>query len=124
MQPAVLVVDDDVNLQPLLHVLLSRAGYAVEFATDGPSGLQKLQNATYDAILLDLLLPRATGIDLLHTLKREKPQLMPKVIVLSGASAHALEAAKHFPVHRIIRKPFDIVELVREVESCSGKKDV
>jgi len=116
----VLVVDDDINLRTLLSVLLGRAGFTVDFAADGPAGLQKMHANNYDAILLDLLVPNRTGLQLLHSLPEVKPDIVSKVVVISGASPATLEKARRFPVHAVMRKPFDIFELVRIVRSCSG----
>lgn len=119
MSERVLVVDDDTNLQTLLHVLLSRAGFSVEFAPDGPSGLRKLQSAAYDAVVLDLLTPALTGLDLLAQMQREKPDMLRKVIVVSGAPPVTLAKARQFPVGAVLRKPFDILEFVETVRACA-----
>ena len=117
----VLVVDNDTNLHLLLHVLLTRAGYAVDFAADGPTGLQKMRDLLYDAILLDLLLPAVSGLDLLEQIHREQPEILPQVIVLSGATPLKVEKARTYPVHAVVRKPFDIHELLATVQACSGR---
>jgi DNA-binding response OmpR family regulator len=116
----VLVVDDDLNLQTLLHVLLSRAGFSVDFATDGPAGLQKMQDKDYEAILLDLLVPSRTGLQLLESLSDTRPELVNRVVVVSGAQPATLDKARAFPVHAVIRKPFDIFELLDTVRTCSA----
>ena len=118
MAQKVLVVDGDTNLHPLLHVLLSRAGYAIDFAADGSAGLEKIRSMIYDAILLDLMLPSLSGLDLLATLAHDQPGVVPHVIVLSSATRAKLDEAKGYAVHAVMRKPFDIQELVRTVDSC------
>ena len=120
MSHTVLVVEDDLNLQTLLNVLLSRGGFSVDFATDGPAGLQKMQDKEYDAIVLDLLVPSRTGLQLLESLTDTRPELVNRVVVVSGAPPATLEKARTFPVHAVIRKPFDIFDLMRTVQSCSA----
>ena len=117
----VLVVEDDSQLHTLLYVLLSRAGYEVDFACDGHNGLEKVRDAGYDAILLDLLLPNATGLQLLDAIRKWQPSMVEKVIIISGAQESVLARARRYPVHAVLRKPFDIHELVREVNTCSKK---
>lgn len=120
MAATVLVVDDDTNLQTLLHVVLRRAGYAVDFASDGPSGLQKLQNGLYDAVLLDLLTPSLTGLDILAAIERDRPSILRKVVVVSGAPPSTLAKAQQYSVNAVMRKPFDIIELVNAVRACAS----
>ena len=118
MSSRALVVDADLNLQVLLKVLLARAGYTVDFAADGVEGLQKLLAGIYDAILLELLLPSLSGVDVLVRLERERPHLMPHIIVVSVAQERLLQKARQFPVHAVIRKPFDVADLLGVVRSC------
>lgn len=121
MSRHVLVIDDDAQLQTLLHALLCRSGYEVDFSCDGHDGLQKVQGDNYDAILLDLLLPNATGLDLLDSMHKRRPGMVEKVIVISAAADGMLNHARTYPVHAVLRKPFDIYELVRAVNTCSEK---
>lgn len=121
MADRVLVVDNDLNLQTLLHVLLARAGYQADFVADGATALQKLRDDAYDAVLLDLMLPSINGLDMLGILYKANAELLPRVIVMSAAPAPMLQKARDFPVHSVIRKPFDISELVLTLRSCAKK---
>ena len=118
MAPRVLVADADVNLQTLLNALLDRIGATAEFAEDGKRCLEKLQAAAYDAILLELLLPEIDGLGILQKMQRQKPDVLAHVIVLSVAHEKLLQKARSYPVHSVIRKPFDVAELVKAVQSC------
>ena len=67
----ILVVEDDTNIRDLYTGLLTDEGYEVDSAVNGEEGYNKIINKIYDLILLDLLLPKMTGIDLLMKLEEE-----------------------------------------------------
>jgi two-component system OmpR family response regulator len=66
----VLVVEDEPDLRRLIAQALRENGYAVDDAPDGHEGLYKATTWEYDAIVLDLMLPRISGLDLLKTLRK------------------------------------------------------
>lgn len=68
----VLVVEDQADLRRMLEQALREAGYAVDVAADGEDGLFKATTWDYDAIVLDLMLPKLDGSELLRRLRREK----------------------------------------------------
>ncbi|HKB78348.1 MAG TPA: response regulator, partial [Thermoanaerobaculia bacterium] len=87
MSNKILVVDDDRALQLLLEVLFSRAGFDVDFAGDGKEAMTKIASGVeYQTIVLDLVLPEISGKEILDLLERDRAALLPRVIVLSGAS--------------------------------------
>lgn len=121
MTRRVLVVDDDRALQVLLNVILTRAGFEVEFANDGHEAFAKLDDQTgFQAILLDLILPEISGVEILDRLTREQPTLLPRVIVLTSASRGIIEQIDSFRIHSLIRKPFDIQDLILQTVHCAS----
>ena len=66
----VLVVEDEPDLRRLIAQALRENGYAVDDAPDGHEGLYKATTWEYDAIVLDLMLPKISGLDLLKTLRK------------------------------------------------------
>ncbi len=81
----ILVIEDDRVAAKLFGTWLSNAGYEVEFAADGTTGLERIATARPDGVLLDLLLPGANGWDVLRTL-RENPGFAgtPVVVYTNG----------------------------------------
>jgi DNA-binding response OmpR family regulator len=118
MPPRILVADDDQALQVLLNVILSRAGFTVDFASNGLEALEKINADSYDAVMLDLILPQVSGLEILDHLQREKPDGLRKVIILTGASRGVIEKVNGFRVHALLRKPFDIEEVIRLTAEC------
>lgn len=114
-----LVVDDDPALQGLFTRLLSRKGFSVDAAADGRIAYDQLHRTAYSVILLDLMMPDVNGFELLERLHRDSPSLLPRVIVMTGASQRAIEDLDTSGIWGLIRKPFDIDELVNSAIACS-----
>ena len=82
----ILVVEDEHFIGELYNRALSRAGYNVTVIVDGLQGLQEAQTDKYDIILLDLMVPNLTGIEILRRLRdpAQTPQLHSKVIITTN----------------------------------------
>jgi two-component system response regulator ResD len=120
MAPRILVVDDDRALQTLLSVLLSRAGFDCDFVGDGKEALEKINNGNqYACIMLDLILPGLSGMEILDYLRDNNPAMLNRTIVLTGASGGVLKAVDTSNVHAVIRKPFDIQDVLHMTAECA-----
>jgi len=117
---SVLVVDDDPGLQGLFLTLLGRDGFAVECAPDGRVAFEHLKRTNYSVILLDLMMPDVNGFELLQRLERESPSILPRVIVMTGAAQRIVESVDLTRVWGLIRKPFDIDDLLRSARACAA----
>ena len=118
----VLVVDDDLALRGLFTRLLSRKGFSVDSAPDGRIALDQLNRHNYSVILVDLMMPEVNGFELLERISRESPSLLQRVIVMTGASQRVIESLDISGVWGLIRKPFDIDDLVSSAIECSSGK--
>ncbi|NLG81524.1 MAG: response regulator transcription factor [Bacilli bacterium] len=67
----ILVIEDELSIQKLLTYDLTQAGYEVDNAYDGLSGLKKAQENEYDLIILDLMLPKLDGLEICKQLRKE-----------------------------------------------------
>lgn len=67
----ILVVEDDEFLREVYVETLSGEGYAVDTAADGTEGMQKIKQGGYDLVLLDIILPKASGLEIMRRLKNE-----------------------------------------------------
>lgn len=65
----ILFIEDDKPIAEMYSRVLEREGYQVEFAYNGEEGLEKASAKSYDLILLDIMMPEKTGIDVLHELR-------------------------------------------------------
>ncbi len=65
----ILVVDDEADIRESLETLLELEGYSVELAPDATSGIKKLESFSYDLILLDLMMPDRSGMEVLREVR-------------------------------------------------------
>ena len=117
---SVLVVDDDPALQGLFMTLLARHGIAVDCAPNGRVAFDYLKRGSYAVILLDLMMPDVNGLELLDRLGRESPALLRRVIVMTGAAQPLVDEVDTSRIYSLIRKPFDIDDLIAQVRGCGG----
>jgi DNA-binding NtrC family response regulator len=109
----VLVVDDDPSLRLLCRVNLELDGYAVTEAATLPAARAVLAEPGIGMVLLDVHLGRASGIELLDELKRERPEL--PVVLFTGESG--LPPDVRARADGVLAKPFEIGDLTRTVQS-------
>jgi CheY-like chemotaxis protein len=102
--PTILVIEDETPDRAWLARTLEDAGYNVETATTGQEAVERARAAAYDAVTLDILLPDMTGWDVLRELRREGPNQLAPVIVVTVI---AEKVAAEFPVHDFLTKPVD-----------------
>jgi len=119
---SVLVVDDDQALRGLFTTLLSKNGFAVDTVADGRAAFDQIHRNNYSVILLDLMMPEVSGFELLERLQRDSPSLLEKVIVMTGASQRAVKDLDTSRIWGLIRKPFDIDNLVSSTVACAKGK--
>ena len=117
-----LVVDDDPGLQGLFNTLLGRDGFSVDCAPNGRLAFEYLRRGSYSVILLDLMMPDVNGFELLDRLRRDSPKLLSRVIVMTGAAQRVVESLDASHVWGLIRKPFDIDNLVSSTVACAEGK--
>ena len=80
----ILVVDDEADIRESLETLLSMEGYGVEVAPNATEGLRKIESGNYDLILLDLMMPDRSGMEVLQDV-RERDTETP-VFMITGVS--------------------------------------
>ena len=85
MSPVVLVVDDDRQMLDLLQVMLSRAGYRVLLADSAVQALDLLEREPVSAVVLDIMMPERSGIEMLEHIRWNPKLTNLPVIVLSAA---------------------------------------
>jgi PAS domain S-box-containing protein len=109
-QPRVLVVDDEARIQAACKRLLTDEGCDVEIAENGIKGLKMIEEKHFDIVLLDLMMPGMSGLDVLTDLKARHPDTV--VIVITGYATleHSVETMKK-GAFDFLSKPFSPQEL-------------
>jgi DNA-binding NtrC family response regulator len=110
----VLIVDDDAAivqvLQDALGLFRHEHAYAVETARDGAEGLEALERGQFDLVLLDMYMPRLTGLELLTQMRRRG--LPTPVLMLTGNEDNRTAAAALAGgLFAYVPKPFDLQQL-------------
>lgn len=118
--PHVLIVDDDRPIRILLSAILRRDGYDVSEAADGAEAVELMAQTDFDVILLDLMMPRMSGGDLLDRLA-EQPNRRRNVIVVTAANDRQIRAINNARVRTVLRKPFDLDQLRKEVLAATER---
>ncbi|MBW3670266.1 MAG: response regulator [Acidobacteria bacterium] len=108
----ILVVDDDHAIRRLVATVARKSGYATSEASDGAHALEIMEEETFDLLILDLMLPRVSGHEVLERLD---PGRGCAVIILTAAGDHDLEELDSRLICAIIRKPFDIFDLEKSI---------
>lgn len=116
--PSVLVIEDDEALRVLFRALLKRAGMNAECVHNGAEGLARLTTQSYDAIVLDLMMPVCSGFDVLRQFAAQSPALLRRTIVTTGVNERLLGQIDRGSVYAVIRKPFDIDHLSETILDC------
>ncbi|HEX7513910.1 MAG TPA: sigma-54 dependent transcriptional regulator, partial [Candidatus Methylomirabilis sp.] len=107
----ILVVDDEESVRWALSKALERAGYRVDLAADGPTGLAAAQDTGVDLVLLDVRLPGRDGLAVLREIRKRRPELPVIMMTAYGTLQVAVEAMKH-GAYDYIGKPFDVDEVL------------
>ncbi len=121
--PAILIVEDDEPTRSLLSAIVARNGMRPVEAHDGRSARALLAHSTFDAVLLDLLLPEVSGVEILAELSATLPHVLERVIVVTAALEPEWMARIEVKrAHAVVRKPFNVRELEKEMLACCRKK--
>jgi len=110
----ILVVDDELDIREGLELLLTSEGYGVELAQNGTEGLQKLERQGYDLVLLDLMMPDLSGMDVLREVRGRDPETPIFMITAYGSVEAAVDALK-LGANDYFSKPWDNEKLIIEI---------
>jgi CheY-like chemotaxis protein len=117
------VVEDDPETRDVEMFLLASEGYEVVGVADGERAAETIRDARADLVVLDLMLPKKDGLEVLAELTREPSTAHVPVMVVSAYVTRlgARDPLRHYrQVKRIFDKPFDITELLDAVEHELG----
>ncbi len=114
----ILVIDDDAQIRSILKEMLEGAGYDVIEAPDGEIGLKLFRENPLDLIIMDIVMPKKDGIDVIAELQHDFPDV--KIIAISGGGflkkEDYLQKADELGAVRSLSKPFNIKKLLKTVK--------
>lgn len=126
MAKKVLIVDDDRNIGRILFSALQAKGYHPILAPNGQEAIEKFEVEQPDLVLLDLLLPKISGLEVCKRMKESEIGKNTPIILMSaiykGYKMQA-EARKKYGADDFIEKPFQITKLIEKIAQLIGKPD-
>jgi DNA-binding response OmpR family regulator len=117
MVPKVLI-EDDPTIRGLLLTALKRQPLLVEGVGDGAVALEKMRVSRYSVVVLDLMMPRMNGGEFLDTYVTVTTD-RPVIIVVTAFGDSAARSLVRGKAHVILRKPFDLNDLVAIIRDCA-----
>jgi len=117
-QKTILVVEDDPNQQEMYEVALKRAGYNVVARGEAKTGLQWLGQILPDLILLDVMLPGISGIEMLKQIRSSPNGKDVPVIVITAKADIELADFDGYNIVELLRKPLLPTVLIETIESA------
>lgn len=117
MQPyTILIVEDEENIARVIELELTFEGYQVEKVFDGISAWEKYQSGTWDLILLDVMLPGMSGIELLRKI-RSKDSFTPVILLTAKSSVSDKVSGLDLGANDYVTKPFEMEELLARIRA-------
>jgi two-component system phosphate regulon response regulator PhoB len=118
MSQKILIIEDEPDIRKTLEYNISREGYEVVSASSLSEGRQKLESASFSLLLLDLMLPDGSGLDLCRELKQDKSLSAMPVIILT-AKDDEVDKVVGFELGAddYVTKPFSVRELILRVKA-------
>jgi DNA-binding NtrC family response regulator len=117
----ILVVDDEADIRESLDALLSLEGYEVDLAANANEGTRKLESRMYDLVLLDLMMPDRSGMDVLKEV-RERDRETPIFMITAYGSVEAAVNALKLGANDYFPKPWDNDKLLIEIQRMIAER--
>ncbi|MDX6465411.1 MAG: hypothetical protein QOI27_451 [Gaiellaceae bacterium] len=118
----ILVVEDETPIAEAVAYALRGAGYDVDLAADGEAGLEAARGRPFDLMVLDVMLPGLSGLDLCRALRAESD--MPIVMLTARDTEHDVVNGLEIGADDYVTKPFSVAELVSRVRSLLRRRDL
>ncbi|MEZ5936495.1 MAG: response regulator [Alphaproteobacteria bacterium] len=122
-QRHVLIVDDDRHILRAVSIRLRSAGYRVSTATDGALGLEQASIEIPDVMVVDLSMPKLTGLELIAELRRKMPEINHPIVLLSASvSDRSRRDLERLGVSHVLEKPFESAALLRMIDNVMERR--
>ena len=119
----ILVIEDDSDIQKLVELHLTDAGYEVELEINGNVGLDRALSGSFDLVLLDIMLPGLDGLEICRRLRADKPEL-PILMLTARPTELDRVLGLEMGADDYLTKPFSVRELVARVKAIFRRIEV
>ncbi|MGM9537839.1 MAG: response regulator transcription factor [Candidatus Onthomonas sp.] len=117
----ILIVEDEEKLARMLELELTYEGYQAEKAFDGRTGLELALSGRFDLVLLDIMLPQLSGMEVLRRLRREEQRYTPVLLLTARDAVMDKVSGLDAGAEDYITKPFAIEELLARIRATLRK---
>ena len=111
------MVEDDSATRTLLAAALSE-DYEVADARNGREAIRSIESSEFDTVILDLMMPVLDGFGVLHFVEKNRPELLRRVIVVTGADDYIVRLVPSDRVFDVLTKPCGVAELSDAIDRC------
>ncbi|MDO4316929.1 MAG: response regulator transcription factor [Lachnospiraceae bacterium] len=118
----IIIIEDESEIADGISTILENAGYQAEIAYDGMTGLEEIQSGIYDLVLLDVMLPKMNGLEVLKSIRKDGitvPVIMLTALSQTGDKISGLDCG----ADDYITKPFDAGELLARIRARLRRPD-
>ena len=123
MSKKILIIEDEDDISELIRINLEAAGFGVDIAADGETGLKKTISGLPDAVILDIRLPGMDGWEVCRRLKADAVTRGIPIVFLSASTSRDNEKkSMEMGAAAFVTKPFDPSAFIRTVERVLGAK--
>lgn len=113
-----LVCEDDSTIRQMVATILEREKFIVDMARDGEEAIQKIRAHQYQLLVIDLMMPKVSGYDVIEFLKENVPPSLKRILITT-ASTKALTNPFPEEICKILAKPFEMEEFITYARACS-----
>ncbi|MBT8243539.1 MAG: response regulator [Nitrosopumilus sp.] len=114
----ILHIEDATEISRIFADILSTKNYEFDSISDGRAGLELAVYQDYDLILLDMCMPKYSGVDFLLDLKHRRPSEISKVVIVSGLEMNPTQEQEllNIGIRSVLRKPISVQGLLSKIE--------
>ncbi|MFC7392005.1 response regulator transcription factor [Scopulibacillus cellulosilyticus] len=117
MAERILIIEDEAKIARVLSLELEHEGYETDTAGDGRIGMEKIDNDRWDLILLDIMIPKLSGIEVLRRM-RAAGNLTPVILLTAKDTVPDKVTGLDHGANDYVTKPFEIEELLARIRAC------
>jgi len=112
------VCEDDKAIRQMIAAILEREKFIVDTAKDGDEAIRKIEAHRYQLLVIDLMMPKVSGYDVIQYLKKNIPPSLKRILITT-AQTSALTNPFPEEICKILAKPFEMDEFITWARECS-----
>ena len=117
----ILIAEDDSLILKTMELFLKREGYEIICCTDGLEAMEKIQQMEPDLIIVDIMLPYFSGLEIVGKVKQNK-DAVPVIVISAMGQQSVVDEAMKLGADEYISKPFNIISLTSHIARLTSQK--